>query len=304
MARVLGGAKPWWVLAVAVSSTFSLFVRAQRWRLILRPLGRVGLGPALSATAIGFGAGAVLPLRLGEFVRPALLARRNHLSFSAAVSSVVLERIFDMLLVLGCFLVVGLAYPVPEYLRRGARVLAAGGVVGVAVLVVMLRNRGRTEELVEQLLPASIVRVVGPLLHGFLDGLAGLADAGTVVTVLLYSAYLWGVITLGYVFAILALGMDVPLVAGSLTSMVTVAAFVFLPQGPGFVGTWQAGCVLALGLFGVAKDVAVGYSLLTWVGMMGSNLLLGALFLAREDLSVGDLLRTGRGEPVAVRPET
>jgi uncharacterized membrane protein YbhN (UPF0104 family) len=158
----------------------------------------------------------------------------------------------------------------------------------------MLRHRGRTEELVQQLLPVRAARAMGPLVHGLLDGLAGLADAGTIVAVLLYSAYLWGVITLSYVCALLALGIHGQVFATALTSMVTVAAFVFLPQGPGFVGTWQAGCVLALGLFGVERDLAVGFSLLTWVGMMGSNLLAGAIFLAREDLSLGQLLRESR----------
>ena len=68
-----------------------------------------------------------------------------------------------------------------------------------------------------------------------------------------------------------------------------VAAFVFLPQAPGFVGTWQAGCVLALDLFGVPKDLAVGYSLLTWIVQMAVNVGVGGIFLAREDLSVRQL---------------
>ena len=51
-------------------------IRAQRWRLILRPVASVPFGPSFSATAIGFAASSVLPLRLGEFLRPALLARR------------------------------------------------------------------------------------------------------------------------------------------------------------------------------------------------------------------------------------
>ena len=73
----------------------SFWVRAQRWRVFLRPVGRIPFHPALSATCIGFGATMVLPLRLGEFIRPALLARRVGISVSAAFSSVVLERLFD-----------------------------------------------------------------------------------------------------------------------------------------------------------------------------------------------------------------
>jgi glycosyltransferase 2 family protein len=291
---VLRAAHPGWTLLIGCTSLFSLYLRSQRWRVLLRPLGAIPLEPALSATMIGFGAATVLPLRLGEFVRPALLARRTRIGFGAAVSSVVLERLFDMLLILSAFLVVGLAYDVPDLLRRGAKVLAVCGAGGIVVLLVMLRRREATEALLARALPAAVVRVVMPVLHGLLSGLAGLGDVRTFLYVLTSSVVLWGVIALAYVCTLLALHMTVPLVHAALTTMVVVAAFVFLPQGPGFVGTWQAGCVFALGLFSVSKEVAVGFSLLSWAGMMGSNLLGGAVFLMREDLALRDVLRAGR----------
>src|SRR5512132_1442929 len=73
--QVLGSAQAEWVVAVVAASVLSVYVRAERWRILLRPVGDVGLYPALSATAIGFGASSVLPFRLGELLRPALLGR-------------------------------------------------------------------------------------------------------------------------------------------------------------------------------------------------------------------------------------
>src|SRR5579885_1290552 len=216
---ILAGTRPGWVRGMIGVGLLTLVIRAQRWRVLLRPVGEVGFEPSLSATAIGFGASAVLPLRLGELVRPALLGRRARIGLSPALSSVVVERLFDMLVVIGCALLTGL------------------------------------------------------------------------VSALGYSTLLWAVIALTWTCGLLALALPVPLLAASLTVMVTVAAFVFLPQGPGFVGTWQAGCVLALTLFGTPRETAIGYSLLTWLGMMGTNLLAGGVFLAREDVSVRELLR-------------
>lgn len=294
---VLLEARPAWLVAVVVSTLASVYIRAQRWRVLLRPLGNVPLYPALSATAIGFGASSVLPFRLGEILRPALLRRQAGVSMSGALSSVVIERLFDMLLVIGCFLAVSLIYPgIPPEMRKGAFVLAALAAVAFAVLVLVQRHRRRAEVMIEAIvgrLPTRVGRGLRPLVSSFLNGLGGLADVPTVLLVLWYSVYLWGVITLTFLFSFLALplGTRIPLVAASLTTVVLVAAAVFLPQAPGFIGTWQWGCVLALGIFGVSREAAVGYSVLTWILQMVMNIGTAGVFLAREDLSVGQLLR-------------
>ena len=297
---VMANASPGWLAACVLASLAAVYVRAQRWRILLRPVGDVGLYPALSATAIGFGASSVLPFRAGEIVRPALLGRSTGVGISAAFSSVVLERLFDVLLVIGCFVAVSLVYTeVPAGFRRGAYALAAAAAVGFIVLVVIQRHRSAAEAIIDRVLawlPGALERPLRPLIGSFLHGLGGLADLPTVLLVLGYSVYLWGIIMLTFLFSFLALNVPVPLVAASLTTVVIVAAAVFLPQAPGFIGTWQAGCVLALGLFGVSKDVAVGYSLLTWLLQMAINIGMAGIFLAREDLSLGQLLRIGARE--------
>ncbi len=302
---LLAGARPLWAFLLLLACAAVLWVRMLRWRILLRPLGDVPLYPALSATVIGFGAGAVLPFRLGELVRPALIARKTGMKMSAALSSVVLERLFDMLIVLACFLVVSFTQPVPEGMRRGAIGVAIGLVIGLVLLRTVQQDPARGERLVARLtrpLPARVGQALQDVSRSFLAGLGALADTRTVLLVLLYSVYVWGAIALTFLFGLLALDIGVPPVAGALTIMVTVAAFVFLPQAPGFVGTWQAACVLALhDFFGVPKDLAVGYSLLTWIASMGVNVGLAGLFLAREDLSLSQLVRAaGEVEAVAV----
>jgi hypothetical protein len=289
-----------WILASVGVSWATFYIRVQRWRVLLRPVGDVPFGPALSATVIGFGASGVLPLRLGELVRPALLSRRCGFPMSATLSSVLLERLFDILLVVSCFLAVGLLYPVPSYLKQAAAVLAVFVFIGLVILGLVLRYRAATERIVAAVvraLPVRVAAIAEPMSRAFLDGLGALTDGTTVAIVLGYTVYLWGVIVLTFTFAFLALDMNVPLVEASLTSVVIVAAFVFLPQGPGFVGTWQAGCVLALQLYHVPKDVAVGYSLLTWIVSMVVNVGSAAVFLMREDLSLRQLVHVAEVEP-------
>lgn len=295
----LRGAHVGWVLAVIGVSLTCHALRAERWRVLLRPVGAVPFVPAFRATLVGFGASAVLPLRLGEIVRPALLARSVRIPLSAALSSIVLERILDILLVIGCLLLVGAIYEVPAWLQLGAMVLGAGAATALVVLVAMQRRRAAAERIIRRMLgvlPSRVGTALWPVADGLLRGLGGLGDGRTVGLVVVYSVGLWFLIMLTYLLSFLAMDVDIPLVAGSLVTVVIVAASVFLPQAPGFVGTWQAGCVIALGIFGVPKDVAVGYSLLTWAIQMTVNVGSAAIALAFEDVSVRDLVRQRQPE--------
>ena len=302
---MLAAAKLHWVLAAAASSVLAIFLRAQRWRLLLRPVATVPLGAAFSATAIGFAATSVLPLRLGEVIRPALLARGVGFGVSPALSSVVLERLFDMLFVILCFLVLSLIYPLPADLRHAAVLLGGVAIAGFTVLLLAQRNRARAERLLDAVLtwiPAGVARHIRPLAAGFFDALGALESGRIIAGVVGYSGLLWTANALPFLFSFLALGIAVPLVPASLAAIVVVAAFVFMPQAPGFLGTWQAGCVLALDLFGVPRDLAVGFSLLTWLVQMLVNVLLGGFYVAREDLSLRQLVRGGAPAPAEGRP--
>jgi uncharacterized protein (TIRG00374 family) len=295
---VLKGAHVGWSLAVIVLSVCCHVVRAERWRVLLRPVGEVPRWPAIASTWVGFGANALLPLRIGEIVRPVFLSRRAHVPLSPTISSIVIERLCDIVLMLTCLLVVGYVYPVPDFIRAGATMLGVIAVVGLVVLVFMVRNREKGERLIHWMLsplPPKIGKALGEIAEGLLHGLSGLTDGRIVAIVVGSSIVLWTMIALTYTLSFLALDVQIPLLSGSLVTVVIVAAFVSLPQAPGFLGTWQAGCVFALHeAFGVPRDVAVGFSLLTWAIQMTANVGSGAVALAIEGVSFRELVKEGQ----------
>jgi uncharacterized protein (TIRG00374 family) len=239
----------------------------------------------------------VLPLRAGEIVRPWLFSRRVGIGLTPSVASVVIERLFDMVLVLACFLVVTLSYPDLAEYRLLAVALGAGGAFVLGLLYVSTRNRARADAFVDRLatrLPLRVQRIVRPVVAGVLDGARGIGEPATLLLVLAMSAGLWGLITSTYLLSFLAMGLVVPLVSASLATVVIVAAFVFLPQMPGFVGTWQTACDVSLARFGVGHDQIVAYSLLTWVIQIVVNVGAGAVAFAFQDLSVRQLTTAQR----------
>ena len=80
-------------------------------------------------------------------------------------------------------------------------------------------------------------------------------------------------------------------------SIVVVAA-VFMPQAPCFLGTWQAGCKIALALFAVPEDTAFAFSILTWFVQMVVNVTLGGYLVSREEVSLRQLVHGTEPAPV------
>ena len=250
------------------------------------------------------GASAVLPLRLGEFVRPAMLGRRLRVGLSAPLSSIVVERFIDILSLIACALIVGIFYPLPDALRAGAGLLGVGAVFALVMLVMLLRHQARAERVTKRLLarlPERVESRARPVLRGLINGLGGLSGKRTVALVVAYSAYLWGVIAFTFTRGMMALDLPVrQVVLASLTTLVSVALMVFLPNAPGYLGTWHLGCTWALRLFGVDESAAIAFAWLTWVVNMVVTVGGLGVFLAREGLSFGDVLHSaGPDAPVA-----
>ena len=75
--------------------------RTYRWQALLSPLGRVRYWPTFRATVVGFAALGLLPARAGDLLRPYMLARREGLPAPATFATVIMERVFDLVAVLG-----------------------------------------------------------------------------------------------------------------------------------------------------------------------------------------------------------
>jgi uncharacterized protein (TIRG00374 family) len=286
-----------WVAAMAVVSVLAVYIRALRWQVLLEPVGQVSVRPLFSATAVGFMANMLLPLRAGEVIRPVMVGRQTAVPTSAAFASVVLERLLDGLLLFCLLIAISLAVPVPEGMRRAGYVLAAVIAVVVAGLVALLRYRERAILRVRRSLdhlPRRLGPRIGDVLESFVAGLSGINDGRTVAVVFAYSLAVWLVIAATFGCALLALDVGAPLAAASVSLMIMVAAFVSLPQAPGYLGTWQAGCVAALTFYGVSRSEAIGLSLVTHVTQVLVIVALGAACLAADNMGLRELASLAR----------
>ena len=86
--RSIRSASPWLLIAAVGAQLGHLVFRSWRWRLLLTPVKpEIGFYNLFSTTVIGYFASALFPFRVGELVRPLMLAGREGIRRSRAMSA-------------------------------------------------------------------------------------------------------------------------------------------------------------------------------------------------------------------------
>jgi len=283
----------------------SYLLRAIRWRFLLAPVGKPGLGACFVTTVIGFMVNFLAPTgRLGEVVRPYLLARREGFSASSAFATIFLERVLDLMTVVflvGTWLLLG---PPPEGAKSQAAVQAlqlggftvfVGAAVGLAIMFAFVRDRERAVVKARALaawLPDRLEEITFRFLKAFGEGLSVLADGGNLARAAVMSIFLWLNISLAFWIGASAFDIRFPfgatfLVIGFLTVGVAVPT-------PGAVGGYHVMCALALTLlFGVDEPRAKAAALVNHAIAFVPVAVLGIFFFIREGLSLKDVQTIG-----------
>lgn len=288
----LASARIVWLVPMVIFAAAALWLRALRWRVLLAGVGPLGDSSVFYATCIGFMGNMVLPLRAGEAIKPLVIARDGRISMPAALATVAIERLLDMIM-LGLFAgITLLLVPAGDFLRTAAQTIVALVAVAIVGLFVVIRFSDPIERLTLRLadrLPRLLGHFVREGARGFLRGLHALRDVRTLVTVFVYSALVWLCAVLGFITGALALEIAAPLIPLGFATTVVIAAAVSVPSAPGFIGVFWAGAEIALGMFGVSKSMGFTFGVLNWLVQMVVIIALGMWALSRLNLSLGDV---------------
>jgi uncharacterized protein (TIRG00374 family) len=267
-----------WMAASICLILLSNVGRALRWQVMLRPLGApIGVWRLTSDTAIGFAAGVLLG-RVGEVVRPYLIAVQTGLPFSSQVAAWLLERMLDLMAVLVLCAYAFLRIP-PYSWHLGPKVqdaLAAGGyslaVAGVLCLVLLLAFRDPARRAQRRVLsaltflPAPHQHRAAQMLEAFSRGVECTRDPRLLALLLAYTLLEWTILVASG-FAVLR-GFSVTRGFGTLDVLVLIAFMTLgsLVQVPGLGGGVQVAAIIALnGLYGIPVEAASGVALALWI---------------------------------------
>lgn len=290
---------PLFVLSALVASlTFP--IRAVRWRYILEPsAGALPFGPLWRATAIGMMVNNVALGRAGELARAFVLSREiRSLPFTASLASLVVDRVFDAVVILLILLLVVSLPGFPSGAIIGGmpvdRVLLLGASVAFGAMLVLVLLALYPERVVmiwDRLLGSRAPRLKERgrgILQSFGSGLSVLRDPRRSMIVFLWALLGWLVNGSSFWIGFHAVGIDGPF-SSALFLQSILAMAVAVPSAPGFFGLFEAGTKVALGVYGIddtmAVSYALGYHLLSFIPIT----VIGFWYLGRLGLHLKEL---------------
>jgi uncharacterized protein (TIRG00374 family) len=264
----------------------SMAARALAWQVILG--GRASLLRMLAALNQGYLMNNLLPWRMGELGRAILLGRRPGLSPAMVLSSIVVERLFDMLLAVALLLALS---PVAFGASWAPRAALVGGLAVILALGVLWLVLARPEAIEWMLrrLPGGLGRWQG-LWENLRAGLASLRDARQLLAGFAWMVLSWALAGGEYWLVLRAFVPEAQATWALLALCVSLLG-VAIPSAPGYIGVFEASAVAALAVFHVDSSLALGYALILHGLHFGTTTLLGAAALAGEGETLTGALR-------------
>jgi uncharacterized protein (TIRG00374 family) len=298
---VVKSANYWWILPGIADYFVGVWVRAWRWHYLLKPIKEIPTRTMFPITTIGYMGNNIYPARAGEVLRAVILKRREGVPVSASLATIIVERIFDGVVMLA-FVFINL----PEL----AKLTSASGFVGNIQQVAIYGTGAFTAALVifllaamfpvvtarigqwfiDRVLPARLHDKVSGIMHKFLDGLASLRSPLNILMVFVTSVIIWLFETMKYWFVMHAFNFNVSFFALMLMNGIVNLATT-IPSAPGYIGTFDAPGIAVLTAYGVDQATAAGYTLTLHAALWIPITLLGAFYLTKEGIKWSDSLR-------------
>jgi uncharacterized protein (TIRG00374 family) len=286
----------------AFTATLIFAIRVPRWRIILPPPRdghRISFQALFQSIIIGQMMTNVVPGRAGELARPFVLSRKDpSVPFSTGVASVVVDRVFDGIVVLLLLVVAMLDPTFPQGATLNGRSVASFAMLGALALIIGLIGLfmlvlfpGIFIGTARSVARRTITRLEEPVagfLERFAAGLTILRDPRRFLLAFMWTVLHWLVCAASYWIGYRALGLEAPFMSAVFTQTLIVLA-VALPQAPGFIGVFEGAAIIGLAVYGVPKEIALAWAIAYHVASYIPVTVLGLIYSIRMGLHFGDI---------------
>ena len=286
-------AQYFWLLPAVVFSLLSFIFRAERFRLILRPLSFFSLKRSYAYIAINYMGNNILPARAGEALLSYVVRQKEGISFSSSLAVTLLGRVVDGLLMLSLLGVTLLFLPFPSWVNT---IILFGGVIfggmfaGLVWLIFGKSQQQRAiQKAVHKLFPHKLQPVLAKLflLAGhFKNGLLPLRSPKIASKTALFTFLIWSCESVVYACVAQSLGLSFDVVTVLFALALTNLASS-VPSGPSSIGTFEGILLLGLGVLHFGPAQAAAYAVVLHVTQVVPITLIGVVSYARLTLRGG-----------------
>ena len=279
-----------WVLPILILMNVSFFFRALFWGTTLSVTKRVSPLHLYSSILVGYMGNNILPFRGGEVVRLMYTRKLEKISSAVLLSTIFLERFFDVLLLT---LVLFLFFLLHGSSGIGKKAFVLGISTSIVFLVLVLIARYRMV-LIGFLKKRTGFdsRTIGGKIAGtsekLLHGLSILASPQQMVILFFLSFTVWALTLFGCYFYLRIFDLDMHPVMMSLSLLLFTNLALVIPSSPGGIGVVQFATLYAMRLFGVRDEEALALSVVYQVVPFIFTTTLGWYFIHRQHMSLFD----------------
>ena len=252
--------------------------------------------------------GNFLPARAAEILRPYLLYKKSDITFSAAFASIIMERLFDMIMLI--LIVIWVfwfeasvfssdlefsGFSVQEMAIKFGQICALVA-VALAVFIYFLLSRKKVVMKLVCWSTSFMNEKWKNKSEHFVDEFARSCEVvknfGTLMKISVYSALIWFT-NIFYIYPLYyAFDLEHKTISSLFVLVVMVAIFITVIPTPGFLGSYNAGIFIALHeIMGESEAKSVSLGMVGWVLFSGVILAGGLYFVFHEHMSLKNLAR-------------
>lgn len=293
----------YWTLPLMLALLFVFFwLKALRWRMLLEPIKKLTVSQVTPSMMIGFMGNNILPAHLGEFLRVYVLSRQFQIPKTTVLSTVVLERLFDIVAIL-CYLGIGIYFApnLPEKYHTISLIVALGillTIISVAAYLIWTEAvirlfRGIFSFL--PFLPDKLTHLVLEMMRSGALGMESMKSKRLCFGIIWTSFAQWLINGISIYVALWSFNIQVSPLAAFVVLGVT-AFGVTVPATPGFFGVVQLCFTESLKAFGISNAEAFSASIYYQLSQYIPVTLIGLYYSNREGLKFSDAEREAEKE--------
>jgi len=262
MLQTFSQIQPGYLVFLFLILTASLFARGLRWGTLLSSEKKIPAFIMFFATAVGYLGNTFLPARAGELLRSVMLGRKEKISSGFIFATALTERVIDVviLVLLGVISILQMK-GLPDWMTRSVGLMAALGIIALAVLIIAPRLKKIFHWLANKLpMKEQWKSKLLELLDQFLQGSQAFLHTRSALGFLGLSVVVWFLDASGLVLlaAAFRLSLSYP---QALLFLAALGLSSAIPSTPGYVGIYQFVAVTLLPVFGFTTSQALTFIL-------------------------------------------